>query len=93
MTNNIKIKVAKMKKVKNESFSVKDGIEIQTEQLKDWKKVLQPKVYKSLVKFATKDNSKAKTGYDICRGTDFTNYIENYVDKEISSSKYELINK
>lgn len=85
MTNNIKIKVAKMKKVKNESFSVKDGIEIQTEQLKDWKKVLQPKVYKSLVKFATKDNSKAKTGYDICRGTDFTNYIENYVDKEISN--------
>ncbi len=69
-----------MKKVKNEcSFSVKDGIEIQTEQLKDWKKVLQPKVYKSLVKFATEDNSKAKTGYDICRGTDFTNYIQNYV--------------
>jgi len=63
----------------SEKFTVEKGIEIQTEQLNGWKTVLQPKVYEALVKFATSTNNTAKSGYDVCRGTELSNYIGNYI--------------
>ncbi len=62
-----------------ETLSVEKGIEIQTEQLNRWETVLQPKVYEALVKYATETNNTAKSGYDICRGSDLSCYVENYM--------------
>jgi hypothetical protein len=56
-------------------FSVKEAIIKQREQLDKWKKILKPKIYKELEKWATKHNSTAKFGIDIVRGQMLDNYI------------------
>lgn len=64
--------------MEKQEFTVEDGITIQTEQLERWKAVLLPEVYTALEEYTTRDNNKAKSGYDICRGTDITTYISSY---------------
>lgn len=59
-------------------FTVNDGIKVQTEQLFRWKSVLIPEVYDSLEEYAKRNNHKAKTGYDICRGSELDCYVANY---------------
>lgn len=49
-------------------FTTQNGIEIQADQLKNWKRVLKPDAYKKLRDWATKNNKIAKTGNDITRG-------------------------
>jgi hypothetical protein len=58
-------------------FTVELGIEVQNDHLEEYKTILNSKTYKALVKFATKDNHKAKDGYQICRGNDLTCFINN----------------
>lgn len=60
-------------------FSVEEGIEVQTEQLKEWKSVLIPEVYEALEEYAKRKNHLAQSGFDICRGTDLSSYIKNYM--------------
>jgi hypothetical protein len=72
----------------NEStFTVEDGIKIQSEQLAEWKKLLLPKVYKDLEKWATEHNDKAESGNNIIRGTDMSNFIGNYFNNYTPSNK------
>lgn len=63
---------------KNGGFTVEDGINVQTEQLNNWGKVLIPEVFDALKEYATRNNHLAKTGYDIIRGSDLSNYVHNY---------------
>jgi hypothetical protein len=65
--------------VKENEFTVEDGIKVQTEQLEGWKKILRPAVYNELRKWATKYNDKAHNGYDIARGITLDNFIGNYM--------------
>ena len=60
------------------TFDTQAGIEVQTEQLKKWELVLKPEVFAELQKFATKDNGKAKTGYDIVRGVQLDGWVKTY---------------
>lgn len=60
-------------------FSVEKGIEIQTEQLEKWKSVLITEVYEALEEYAKRKNHLAECGFDICRGTDLSSYIANYM--------------
>ena len=69
------------------TFSVEDGIKVQSEQLAQWKKLLQPKVYKDLEKWATEHNDKAESGNQIIRGTDMDNFIGNYFNSYTPSNK------
>ena len=69
------------------TFSVEDGIKVQSEQLAQWKKLLQPKVYKDLEKWATEHNDKAESGNQIVRGTDMDNFIGNYFNSYTPSNK------
>lgn len=59
-------------------LTVNQGIEIQTEQLKKWEFLLKPEVFKYVQEKATENNVNAKTGYDICRGSDIDNIVGNY---------------
>ena len=59
-------------------FAIQDGIDIQTQQLQEWKLVLLPEVYSALEEYATRKNHEAKLGYDIVRGTDLISYVRNY---------------
>lgn len=61
------------------TLTVNEGIKIQNEQLKGWKKVLIPECYESLEEYAKRNNDKAKTGYDICRGSNLSVYVNNYI--------------
>lgn len=55
------------------------GIEIQTMQLAKWKEILKDEVYNDLVTYGTRNNSIAKSGYDICRGCDLTAFVDNWL--------------
>jgi hypothetical protein len=54
------------------------GIQIQNEQLADWKKVLKEEVYMELALWAMEMNLEAINGYDIRRGVELDNWIGNY---------------
>lgn len=58
-------------------LSVVGGITYQEQHLAQWKSVLKPEVYERLEAIATKDNDKAKTGYDIVRGQDLDTIVHN----------------
>ena len=58
-------------------MTVEQGIKIQQEHLQQWKTVLKPEVYDKLEKWATLTNNEARTGYEIRRGTDLSNYVQN----------------
>jgi hypothetical protein len=73
--------------VNESTFSVEDGIKVQSEQLAQWKKLLLPKVYKDLEKWATEHNDKAESGNNIIRGTDMDNFIGNYFNNYTPSNK------
>lgn len=60
-------------------FTVKDGLEIQDGQLKEWKCVLKEEAYQMLESLVKKHNDIAKSGYDICRGTNIYEIIANKV--------------
>jgi hypothetical protein len=61
-----------------ENFTVELGIEVQTRQLKQWKKLLKKSVFEDLKIWATSTNSEAIDGTYIRRGNDLDNYIGNY---------------
>lgn len=61
----------------NPNFTVADGIIIQTSQLQRWEKLLKPEVFKRVARAARRNNSKAKNGYEICRGTQIEEIILN----------------
>jgi hypothetical protein len=65
--------------MREKQFTVEQGLEVQAEQLAGWKTILIPEVYEALYEYATRHNSEAKTGWDICRGTNLDNYIGNYM--------------
>jgi hypothetical protein len=58
-------------------FTVEAGIEVQAQDLKRWKRILKSSVYDKLEAYALKDNHKAKDGYQIARGIDLSNYVQN----------------
>lgn len=49
-------------------FPVAAGLQLQIEHLTQWAKVLNANAFHHLYQQATKDNHKARNGYDICRG-------------------------
>jgi hypothetical protein len=59
-------------------MTVEQGIQIQNEQLADWKKVLKEEVYRELALWTMEKNLEANTGYDIRRGVELDNWIGNY---------------
>ena len=58
-------------------FTIEKGIEVQDEQLSEWKQVLKPRMWKRLETHVKSTNHLAKTGYDIVRGTSMYEYIVN----------------
>ncbi len=60
------------------TFSVEEGIIVQTRQLEGWKKLLKPKVYLALREYAIRYNDTARDGYGIRRGSDLTTFLMNY---------------
>ena len=53
-------------------FTVQDGIALQNEELAKWKTVLTDDIYQRLVKYVTRNNHEAETGFDVFRGDDIS---------------------
>lgn len=60
-------------------LTIETAIQIQTEQLNRWKVVLSALAFEQLVDIVTKDNAKAKSGYDIVRGDTMYEIIMNRI--------------
>lgn len=60
-------------------FTVAEGLEVQTHQLKFWQHILKPEAYKILIEEINKIERyrKMKDGYDVLRGTDIDNLVAN----------------
>ena len=67
--------------MENKEFTRADGLKVQASQLKEWKSVLKPTVYKALEAAVMAANTKltGDNGYDVCRGTDLNNWVGNYM--------------
>lgn len=59
------------------NYTVEDGIAVQTENLRQWQGVLKPEVFERIKALATENNHTAATGYDICRGSDISDLVQN----------------
>ena len=62
-------------------FTIADGIAVQRTQLKRWKKVLSPKIYRELEMALDVANElrNYKSGYDVVRGTDIDQVLMNFM--------------
>lgn len=60
------------------ALSIESGICIQLQQLVSWSRVLTTEAFVHLFREATKDNHKARDGYDICRGDKLLIIIQNF---------------
>lgn len=59
------------------NFTVEDGIEIQDRQLKEWKSVLKPKVYKVVHSLVKEKNVDLLDGFSVCRGIEIDTIVNN----------------
>jgi hypothetical protein len=62
-------------------FPLEKGLEIQAQQLLDWKPKLAPKLYEDLVAYANSDKENWSDGFDVKRGVTLSNFIQNWEDK------------
>jgi hypothetical protein len=60
-------------------FSVAAGISLQQQQLSQWASVLTADAFHKLYQLVTKDNDKAKSGYDVVRGQSIDTILHNQV--------------
>lgn len=67
----------------NDTFSIASGICIQQQRLAEWSRVLTAEAFAYLFREATKDNHKARDGYDICRGDSLQQIINNFMNKMV----------
>lgn len=68
-------------------FTIQHGIDVQNDQLEEYRTILNDETYNALVAFAIKDNDKALGGFDICRGTDLNNFISNLAIQNVRNKK------
>jgi hypothetical protein len=68
-------------------FTIQHGIDVQNDQLEEYRTILNDATYEALVAFAIKDNDKALNGYDICRGHEFTCFINNLAIQNVRNKE------
>lgn len=71
-------------------MKIEEGIKVQKRHLADWKKLLKKSVYLDLVAEAEKQNLTVTTGYNVFRGVDITNYLENYLYNKNKKTEYRI---
>lgn len=65
-----------------QTFTVQDGIETQQAYLAKWKKILNTEAYTKLAARCQYENTKLgteSTGFNVFRGTDLDQYIQNHI--------------
>jgi len=66
----------------SDPFTIAQGLAVQTAHLAQWRRVLRPETYSALSKHVQERNArldlKHDSGYDVYRGTDLTEFVQNY---------------
>ena len=60
------------------NYTIEQGLKVQKEELKTWKKVLKDEVYNDLEYWITSKNHLAEDGHDIKKGSFMTTFITHY---------------
>lgn len=60
------------------SFTVAEAIKIQQDDLAKWERVLKPEVAAEMRRHAEADNDKTTNPHRIIRGSDLSNYVQNF---------------
>jgi hypothetical protein len=62
-----------------EKFTVKQGLAVQAKNLAVWKKLLKKQVYAAVKRRVDYENANScpRDGYDVFRGSDITNLVQN----------------
>ena len=68
--------------MKDQEFTLEQGLKIQEDQLKQWQKIMKPEVYDKLKVYIVASNKTAKTGNDVLRGYTIQNWISNNLMKD-----------
>ena len=66
----------------DQEFTLEQGLEIQSSQLKEWQKIMKPEIYNKLRVYIETSNNTAKTGNDVLRGYSIQNWISNNLMKD-----------
>jgi hypothetical protein len=66
-------------------MTIEKGIQIQQQHLSEWKRVLKEDVYEKLALWTMETNLEANTGYEIRRGSDLSDWVQNYSIDKINS--------
>jgi len=66
-------------------MTIAKGIQIQQQHLSEWKRVLKEDVYEKLALWTMETNLEANTGYEIRRGSDLSDWVQNYSIDKINS--------
>jgi len=73
-----------MKRHARKAFTVRDGLDIQTEQLSRWKELLNEKSYLLLLEEIAKQNKlEMRDGYAVFRGSDIDTFVHNLYSRII----------
>jgi len=62
------------------NYTINDGLKVQSENIVSWANVLNEKALRLLREKVDEENKKLtanSSGYDVFRGSDITNFIEN----------------
>ena len=78
--------------------TVKEIEEVQNQQLREWKQLLNAEVYNALAIRTRRDNHLATCGDDLFRGSSMSNFVQNYLryvrlgelEKELGLRGFEL---
>lgn len=68
--------------ITGKNFTVADGLNVQTQQVQQWAKVLKPEVVQQLNDWLAQRNANLPPdacGFDVTRGTDMDQFIQNMI--------------
>jgi hypothetical protein len=66
------------------TFTINDALEVQQENLRRWRTILNDRTFALLSNEAKARNINIKNPYDVFRGTDMDNYVHNIAINNIN---------
>lgn len=68
--------------MKNQDFTFQDAYKIQSQHIIEWSTVLNPDAYLALLRKTIEENAKEmESPYEVFRGSDISNFIQNLMVK------------
>jgi hypothetical protein len=75
---------------KEKDFLIKEGIAVQTKDLREWKTILSLEAFRHLETYVLgmNENINIKSGFDIFRGSSISFYVHNMAIKKYTNDSF-----